>query len=115
MTSCASSGRRLADPDVPQVVEVVTTQPLSKDACQHKSPQACAKVKSCIWTSDPTQVPADPTQGPADPTCVAKSSVARWACPNILPSAACASNRACVYNKKTKKCVLKPEKTSKTG
>jgi hypothetical protein len=108
MTSCASSGRRLADPDVPQGVEVVTTQPLAKDACQQTSPKACAKVKSCIWTSDPTQLPADPT-------CVAKSSVARWACPNILTSAACASNRACVYVKKTKKCVLKPEKTSKTG
>jgi hypothetical protein len=108
MTSCASSGRRLAAPDVPQVVEVVTTKPLSKDACQQKSPQACANVKSCIWTSDPTQVPAFPT-------CVAKSSVARWACPNILTSAACASNRACAYDKKTKKCVLKPEKTRQTG
>jgi hypothetical protein len=115
MTSCASSRRRLADPDVPQVVKVVATQPLSKDACQQKSAPACAKVKSCIWTSDPTQVPADPTQGPAFPTCVARSSVARWACPNILTSAACASNRACVYVKKTKKCAFKPEKTSKTG
>ena len=113
MTSCASSGRRLADPDVPHVVKVVKTQALSKDACQQKSAQACAKVKSCIWTSNPTQVPADPTQGPAFPTCVAKSSVARWACPNILARAACALNAACVF--KNKKCVFKPEKTSKTG
>ncbi len=106
MTSCASSGRRLADPDVSQVVEVVTTQPLSKDACQQKSAKACAKKRSCTWTTNPTQVPANPT-------CVAKSSVSRWACPNILDSAACRMNTACVF--KNKKCELKPQKTSKTG
>jgi hypothetical protein len=109
MTSCASSassGRRLAGPDVRQVVEVVTTQPLSMNACQQKSAKACAKKKSCIWTTNPTQVPAKPT-------CVAKSSVKNWACQNILDSAACRMNTACGF--RNKKCALKPQKTSKTG
>ncbi len=112
MTSCGSSGRMLAT-GVPQVVQVEKTQPLSKDACQQTSAKACAnaaKAKGCVWTVNPAQG-AEVLVA----TCVAKSTVARWACPNILASAACASNPACAV--KNKKCVLKkaPPRENKSG
>jgi hypothetical protein len=106
MTWCGSSGRRLAT-GVPQVVQVEKTHPLSTDACQQSSSRACAKAK-CVWIPNPAQGAEVPVA-----TCVAKSTVARWACPNILASTACASNPACVV--KNKKCVFKQPNKKKSG
>ena len=106
MTSCGSSRRMLAT-GMPQVVQVEKTQPLSKDACQQSSGRTCAKARACMWTPNPAQGAAEG----AEATCVARSAVARWACPNILSSAACTSNRACAV--KSKKCVFKPAPPTK--
>jgi hypothetical protein len=94
-------------PAFPQVVQVDKTHPLSKDACQQSSSGACAKAK-CVWIPNPAQGAEVPVA-----TCVAKSTVARWACPNILASAVCASNPACAVKNK---CVFKqPPNKEKSG
>lgn len=102
MTSCDTGMSALDSPGVVQVVHFEMTKPVSTDACQQRSAKACAKAAkagACVWAPNPALGPAE-----RHATCVAKSTIARWSCTNILATA-CAANPACKLRKG--KCIFR--------
>jgi hypothetical protein len=91
LTPCntVSSGRRLAAA-LPQSLKVEATKALVTGKCPaSSSAKTCAKDKACAWVSSPLGAARTGAK------CYPRSTVAHWACGNILPTSLCTLNPAC--------------------